>query len=376
VSDHSVLPPSSSSRRVQCPQSATLELTYPEDTADPDAAAGIAAHWAAAEQLSGRLVDVGVIAPNGIVLDVEMCEAADTVSDYVTKLLQPHGLRPSDGHVEQRVDIPRIHPQSWGTPDYWIKVPGRFTLVLDLKYGHRYVPAIENMQLTEYLAGIVDDADPLPIIATIVQPRSYSSDGPVREWRTTALALRALINRASNAAHEAMSPTPRARVGDECRDCRARHACPVLQREGFAAMAEATHVSPLVMAPAAVSLELRMARRAQKLLNARVTGLEEQILATLKRGERVPGWSVTHGSGRERWSRPAAEVLAVGTMMGLDIAKPAEPITPTQARAKGLDPSVVDAMAERPKGAAALVEDDGAGLRSVFAKHGETPTIA
>jgi hypothetical protein len=150
----------------------------------------------------------------------------------------------------------------------------------------------------------------------------------------------------------------------------------VLQREGFAAMAEATHVSPLVMKPAEASLELRMARRAQKLLDARVTGLEEQILATLKRGERVPGWSVVHGSGRERWSRPAAEVLAVGTMMGVDVAKPVEPITPAQARKKGLDPGVVDAMSERPPGAAALVADDGAGLRAVFAQNAGAPTIA
>lgn len=367
---HSELPPSGSARRVQCPQSATLELLYPEDGDSPEAAEGVAAHWAVAEQLSGRLVDVGVVAPNGVVLTVEMAEAADLTFDYVTRVLAPHGLRPSDGHVEQRVQIPRVHPKSWGTPDYWIKLPDRLFL-LDFKFGHRHVPAIDNMQLVEYLAGVTDDGtndlmNDYAILAVIVQPRSYSADGPIREWRTKRTALRALINVASTAAHEAMGATPRARTGDECRDCRARHACPVLQREGFAAMDEAKHVSPLVMPPAGASLELRMARRAQKLLAARVTGLEEQITASLKRGERVPGWSLASGSGRERWKMPAAEVLALGAMMGVDIAKPAEPITPTQARAKGLDPSVVDAAAERPASAASLVVDDGAAMRAVF----------
>lgn len=365
--NHSVVPPSSSARRVQCPASTALEALYPEDEDSPEAAEGVAAHWAMAEQLGGRLIDVGQIAPNGVVLDLEMCQAADLVSDYVTKLLAPFKLKPSDGHIEQRVDIPRVHPASWGTPDYWTRLPTGAYFILDFKYGHRFVPEFENMQLVEYLAGIVDDLPQAPVIAVVAQPRSYSSRGAIREWRTDTVALRPYINLASNAAHEALGPNPRARVGPECRDCRARHACPALQGAAYDAMDEAKTVVPLVLPPAGLSLELRLARRAQALLEARISGLEEQARAEIKRGVLVPGWRVQHGAGRERWKVPAAEVIAVGTMMGLDIAKPAEPITPNQAREKGLDPTVVAALSTRPPGGATLVEDDGSETRRIFA---------
>ena len=368
---HSVVAPSSSARRVQCSQSTTLEAIYPEDEDSPEAMEGVAAHWAVSEQLSGRLIDVGQIAPNGVVLDLEMAQAADAVSDYVTRLLAPFGLKPSDGHVEQRVDIPRVHPLSWGTPDYWIKLPTGAYVILDFKYGHRFVIEFENMQLVEYLAGITDDGTNdlghnVPIVAVVAQPRSYSAKGSLREWRTDRVALRPLINRASTAAHEALGPNPRARVGPECRDCRARHACPALQGAAYDSMDEAKTVTPLVMQPAGLGLELRLAKRAQALLEARISGLEEQAQAEIKRGVLVPGWRVQHGAGREKWKVPAAQVIAVGQMMGLDIAKPVEPITPNQARERGLDPGVVAALATRPAGGATLVEDDGSETRRVF----------
>lgn len=373
TAEHSPIAPSDAARRIQCPASTTLQALYPEAGDDPAAVEGTAAHWAVAEQLSGRLVDVGQIAPNGVVLTVEMAEAADQVSDYVTALLAPHGLKPSDGHVEQRVAIPRVHPQSWGTPDYWIRTPGPHGLVvLDFKFGHRYVPAVENAQMVEYLAGITDDGtndlmNDYPITAVIAQPRCYSGGGSIREWRTTRTGLRALINVSSTAAHEALGANPRARVGDECRDCRARHACPALQRAALSAMDEARHVVPLELPPAALSLELRMARRAQTLLEARVTGLEQQATVALKRGVAVPGWRVEHSAGREAWTVPADQVIAMGAMMGVDVAKPAAPITPEQARKAGLDPDVVAAVSKRPPGGAKLVEDDQAALKAIFA---------
>jgi hypothetical protein len=365
--NHSIVAPSSSARRVQCPASTTLEALYPEDEDSPEAAEGVAAHWAVAEQLSGRLIDVGQIAPNGVVLDLEMVQSADAVCDYVTKLLAPHGLKPSDGHVEERVNIPRVHPQSWGTPDYWIKLPTGAWFLLDFKYGHRFVPEFENMQLVEYLAGIVDDLPQVPVIAVVAQPRSYSSKGAIREWRTDTVALRPYINRASNAAYEALGPNPRARVGPECRDCRARHACTALQAAAYDAMDEAKTVTPLVLPPAGLSLELRLALRAHALLEARISGLEEQARAEIKRGVLVPGWRVVHSMGRERWKVPAEEVIAVGQMMGLNVAKPVEAVTPNQAREKGLDPSVVAALSTRPAGGATLVEDDGSETRRIFA---------
>lgn len=368
MSEHSLLPPSSAARRRQCPQSTTWEASYPEAEDSPEAAEGTAVHWAGAEQLHGRLVDVGVIAPNGVALTEEMVDAADLYSDAIHKMLAPYGLKPSDGRIEERVAIPRVHPESWGTPDFWVFVPQINTyIVADLKYGHRYVEVAENAQLTEYSAGVTHGApESARVRFVVVQPRSYHRDGPVRTWETTLLDLRASINLSSNAAHEALGPQPRVRTGPECRDCKARHACPALQSEGYRAADAARGVTPLELTPAALALEARMLTEASALLKARLTGLEAQMQALLKQGQYVPGWGIEHGVGRERWTRPVEEIVALGKMMGVSLSKPDMTITPAQARKAGLPAELVAAFSERPRGEAKLVMVDTSAVARVF----------
>ena len=372
---HSILAPSSSARRVQCPGSTLLEAAYPETETTPDAADGDAAHWAAAEQLSGRLIDVGQIAPNGVVLTQEMVEGADLYYDDVANTLKPFNRKPSEGAIEQQIAIPRVHPQSFGTPDYAIWARFGHLFVWDYKFGHRFVEVYENYQLIEYVAGLLHGitqqgySDQLiDVTVKIVQPRAYHRSGPIRTWSFKASDIRAHINIASTAAHEALGPEPKQRVGPECRDCRARHACVTLQRAAMRELDEAGREQPLDLPPAALGLELAMLRQGIKRLEARASGLEEQALAQIKRGVSIPGWRVEHGAGRQRWAKPAAEVLAVGSMFGVDLAKPVEPITPLQAVAKGLPAEMLTAMSETPRGAAALERDDGSRARAVFGR--------
>jgi hypothetical protein len=361
---HSILAPSSAARRIQCPGSTLLEAAYPEAETTPEAAEGEAAHWAAAEMLSGRLVDIGQIAPNGVVLTQEMVEGADLYYDDVVAELKPYGAAPHQGQIEQQIAIPRVHPQSYGTPDYAIWPRFGSLLVYDYKFGHRYVEVYENPQLIEYVAGLLHGitqqgySDQLiNVTVKIVQPRAYHRSGPIREWSFKASDIRPHINIASNSAHEALGPEPRQRVGPECRDCRARHACVTLQRAAMRDLDEAGREQPLDLSPAALGLELKMLRAGIARLQARASGLEEQALAQIKRGVSIPGWGVEHGAGRQRWKASPAEVLAVGQMFGLDPAKPVDAITPLQAVAKGLPAEMLTAMAETPRGAAALVRD-------------------
>ena len=375
MTQHSIIPPSSAARRIQCPASTLLEAQYPETEATPEAAEGEASHWAAAEMLSGRLVDVGQIAPNGVVLTQEMVEGADLYYDDVVKTLKPHGLAPHQGKVEQQIAIPRVHPQSFGTPDFAIWPRFGSLLVYDYKFGHRYVEVYENPQLIEYVAGLLHDMTTqgyddrnIDVTVKIVQPRAYHRDGPVRTWKFKASDIRPHINIASTAAHEALGPAPRQRVGPECRDCRARHACVTLQRAAMRELDEAGREQPLELPPAALGLELAMLREGVKRLEARASGLEEQALAQIKRGVMIPGWSLEQSAGRKRWVKPAGEVIALGQLFGLDLAKPAEAVTPVQAVAKGLLPELLTTLADAPKGAAVLTRDDGSKARHVFGR--------
>lgn len=371
MTGHSVLAPSSSARRIQCPASTLLEPAHAlPDVDDSEARNGTAAHWGASEQLAGRLIDVGQIAPNGVYLTDEMVQGADLYCDDVTKALGPLRFKPSDGKIEEPVAIPRVHPQSWGTPDYSIWAPAVKTLLVwDYKFGHRVVDPFENRQMVEYVAGLLPtdlDDRHVRVVVSIVQPRSFHPEGPVRRWTFWASEIRGHINQANGAAHEALGANPRARVGPECRDCKARHVCTTLQRDGYRTVDEAERPQPFEMPPGALGLELTTLNAAALRLAARISGLEEQARAAIRRGVSVPGWAVQHGEGREAWTVPAGQVLAVAGALGLNIAKPVEVITPRQAREAGLDPALVAAMSARPSGAAALVPADTSAARKVF----------
>ncbi len=371
---HSPLPPSSSARRVQCSASTTAEARYPETEESPEAAEGTAAHWAVAEMLAGRLVDVGLIAPNGVFLTDEMIEAADLMYDDVHRELAVHGMKSEiHGVIEQRVAIPRIHPLSWGTPDFRAWLPGNHLLLYDFKFGYRTVDVFENWQLMEYVAGCIGELPPgvldmhVRVTVKIVQPRAHHRDGPIRSWTFMGDDIRGELNIASAAAHEALGPNPQYRVGAECRDCAARHACVTLQRAALTACDVAGAAQPFDLPPPALALEYRTLMRHRTLLDARISGLEQQALSMIKRGAALPGLRVEHGAGRERWTIPDTEVIALGQMLAVNVANPPKAMTPKQAVAAGLPPSVLPGLVNTPRGEAKLVEDDGSIGRRIFA---------
>ena len=376
MSEHSIIAPSSADRRVQCSMSTTAEARFPDSDRE-EAAEGEAAHWGLAEMLHGRVIAEGQITPNGVFLTGEMVEAAELVCDDVARELAPFGQVPSQGQIEQRLAIPRVHPQSFGTPDYWIwtrSPAGAPTILLyDFKFGHRVVDVYENGQLIEYVAGVLDmhgvtgaNDQSIRVRVKIAQPRAYHRDGPIREWAFMASDIRAHINRASNAAHEALGANPVARTGPECRDCRARHACEALQRSGYNAVDESSRQQPAEMDAAALAVELRIVRAAVERLAARESGLTEQALSLSRRGVLVPGWAIERGQGRKRWTKPAQSVLMMGRMAGLDLAKPPEPITPLQAEKLGLSLAAFPGLVDQSQGAPTLVPDDGSRATRVF----------
>jgi hypothetical protein len=276
--------------------------------------------------------------------------------------------------VERRVAIPYIHESCFGTPDAWSYDRDGATLyICDFKFGHGYVDVLENFQLIAYACGILDElgidghADRrITVEFVIVQPRHYSDVGPVRIWRVMASALRPYFNRLQAAAAEALRPYPRHAVSSECKHCSARHACTALQRAALDACDIAKHVPPVELPADALGLELRILQRAAKMLDARLTGLEELALSTIRRGSIVPGFRLVHGKGRKRWTRPPEEIVAMAKLMDVDVAKSLAAITPAQAVKAGLPAELVDAFAETPQGAAKLEVDDGTLARKVF----------
>jgi hypothetical protein len=186
----------------------------------------------------------------------------------------------------------------------------------------------------------------------VIQPRAYGRK-PVRTWEVTVGELRAYWNLMQVACAEADSPGARTIVGPECKHCTARRACDAAQRAALSALEVAGTAEPIDLPTPAAAAELRRLRYSLDVLSARASGLEQQLMHAARTGEQVPGFHVETTAGREAWTVPLEQVLALGTMYGKDLRKAAA-LTPAQARAAGVG---TDGFTARKSGAASLVVD-------------------
>lgn len=362
--DHAPLAPSSAARWRQCGRSPSLEAVYPEDTESEAAREGTAAHWYLAERLSGRWPVKGAIAENGVPVTVEMM-------DHVEPLVEAVQATASGGevHVEARLHMTAVHPtDNWGTCDiYLVDHSTRTIHVWDFKYGHGYVDHERNWQMIDYAQGVIEAHTLVhgwySVSMTVYQPRCYHRGPPLRTWTISGEEHAALVHELHMAA-KLVSPNAAAVTGPECKNCRGRVVCEANQRmAGFVAdIAMRTVDTPLD--PAAMGAEYDMLITAQERLKARITGLEEAI----KANPTGTGWITEQGFGREKWSVPAEEVIALGDMMGVDVRKPLEAITPAQARKKGLDVEVSKAYTTIPKGEVKLVRQSSSAAARAFSE--------
>lgn len=331
---------------------------------------GTAAHWCFEQMFAGVMPVVGQSAPNGIIITDEMLDGAEMFVDAVRSMV-PAGVKL---YVEDRLQMDKVvHEQNWGTPDTFAIADNRSAIwLLDYKFGHRYVEEFENWQLIDYTAGIYNALLPVGGIPdscvvhiTIVQPRVFNHGKPVRTWTTTIGALKPYWAKLAAAAPMAMCDDAPCVTGDHCEFCNGRHACKTLQRTALAATEQAFSSIPLVLPPIAAARELRSMQRAMTMLEARVTGLQQQLLDLCRSGVNVPHYAIERAQGRQRWIKPLPEVIALGQMYGLKLDKPAA-ITPKQAVKLGVPEGVVAMMSDEPLGEWRLVEVTTDKARKVF----------
>lgn len=373
MSAHALLAPSSAARWVACAGSVMLAAAYPETEEKPEAAEGTAAHEVADAILDGCVMLPGESASNGVVITDEILDAAEMYADAVRASLVAHNATGEFLHVEERVDVPYVHEHNYGTPDAWFYAPSAGVLaIFDFKYGHGFVDVYENWQLLDYACGILDKlgidgfADQtLRVEMTIVQPRNYHRDGPIRTWSTTAANLRPHFNLLRNAAEAALRSDARCTPNPECHHCPGRHACGALQVDAYRSAQISTDSLPVELPLDAQGLELKMLKRAAKLLDARISGLEESIAANTRKGRACSHFTLVSKPGRVTWSKSDAEVIALGQLMQIDVTKP-KLITPNQAIKAGMSADVVKHYTHTPTTGVELVEIDNKKLRKVF----------
>lgn len=374
---HAILAPSSASVWGRCTGSVNAQRGRPNPET-PQSREGTAAHWVMSEVLlnfkhtgRGPLLAsdyIGKTAPNGVVIDEKMAEGAQVIVDDVLKICQSTGSLQSL-LVEQRVAMPRIHPENWGTLDVSIPLLERgYLYIWDYKHGHRPVDAAGNEQLIDYVAGLVemfaiDGAmdQHVTVCIRIVQPFAYKASGPVSEWVLRLADLRGAFNLLHAKAHEAMGPNPTLTTGLHCRDCLALADC-------SAARGMAYNLIDLVNAPFSMdamttadkAAERMILREGKAVLDARLEAIEEDLRHRIANGDTTAGLTLESKPGKLEFTVEDNVAAAFALQFGVDISKPGV-VTPTQAVTKApaaIRPAfeqALKAITRRPSGALNLI---------------------
>lgn len=356
-----------------CHGSPIMEAYYPEDEG-PEAREGTAGHWVATEMLQGRVAKLGDVAPNGVVVTEEMLEGAALYMAAVYERIPYVNMV-----VEQTLPAPEISPDVGGTPDTYGFGYAPWTMeLLDYKFGHGFVEVFENDQCVGYASAIISalvaqgidreviEAN-LRFEITIVQPRNYHRDGPIRSWTVAASDLRAHFNRLRFAAEMYRRPDVTTKVGSWCEHCTARIGCETLQQAGYSIAQYVGGATPFNLTAQQTGNELAWLDRAQEILEARRDALAVEALKLLQSGKGVPHYEITHDVGSEKWIEgKEAEAIQVCALLGKDIRKPVAAITPTQARKLAVDDAVIKLYSRRPTGKAKLAPLDTTKTRKIF----------
>lgn len=329
--------PSTADRWVNCPGSVKISQplmgVYEQSEAAKE---GEAAHWVA-EQVARKLPVPG-ITPQGVEVTDEMLEGAAIYA----------ALLPDHAVLESHESCARIHPAmgKMRVDAAFVTMATRTLTIVDYKFGFTNVDAFENWQLLASVVGF-DYEKGQDIELVVVQPRAIG-EPPVKTWKITVEEYEGKwLPILKEAALEAVSDAPRTTSGRHCMYCPARHACKTLAATTRSAVDYSMGASNLDLTPEGAGIELALLMDAAERIKHRISGVEAQVEGWLKDGKNVPNYTLQQSYSNLKWTAPTDKVLAVAKMAGVDILKPQEPLTPTQAKKAGLAESIITKLAER-----------------------------
>lgn len=392
MEQHSRLAPSSMPITVPCPGSLQAQEKF-QQRETQETMEGTAAHWVASDVLksfidpSGSPVNCGSFlghtAPNGVIVTQEMVDSANEyVLDVLQVAQQTGGLRKL--HIEERIDIPRVHTDNWGTSDAWLfDDKSGILYIWDFKHGHSCIQIVENWQVIDYSIGIIDKVigehpalsnginngiqpdELIQVDMRIVQPRCFTM-APVRSWRIKASDLRGYANQLTSACEIALGPNPPTNTGPHCKHCTARHACKGAQQAAMNAIDVYQSMQAFELTPEALGNEIELLEKISESITNRLKGLKSEAEAKLLNGVNIPKYTLETKYGRKTWGKPVQEIFSMGDLFGVDLRKDQVPITPPQAIKKGIDKNVIKAYIHTPKKGLKLVKYDPTLANKIF----------
>lgn len=312
---------------------------------------------------------VGSLSKDGTVITDELFDAAREYFNEVWGFCNTHGVL-DKLHVEETCPVPG-YANWYCIPDAWVYSPASKVLrIFEGKFGHRIVDVVENWQMLIEAFSVVEtyhlNVDIVEFV--VVQPRGFTSEGTVRKWAITPDELQTYRQQVNYTIPEVLDVAPLSTPGPHCLDCSARAHCDALQQQSYAGIDYVKSLQTHNLTGHALGVELSLLERAQEMIKMRLSGLEEQALHEIKRGQHVTFYSAKTTYGRKRWKKdvPVEQVIMMGDLMGQDLRKQQELDTPAQCIKKGIDPSVVEQYAETPVTGVKLERVNERAIRSVF----------
>lgn len=313
---HAQLGASGAERWMACPGSINLSKGLPTYSTDYSRE-GTAAHNLA--ELSLRTGTepadhIGEELSDGEGGEVEVTEEmAEAVSVFTLHVRGRSEHQPPSAHgIETKFDLAPLHPPEpmFGTTDHWAYYAGSRTLYIDdYKHGQGVVKeAIENEQLMYYgVGGLLALGEGRPVervVLTIVQPRAYHPDGPIRSWSTTPAELLDFVGLLFDAARATQDPAAPLVTGPHCRFCPAAGVCPAKKAEAQALARIEFEALPEYGPPRPETLPVEvLADMVTKfpVLEAWMAQGRALIRAKLAAGEEVPGWKLVERRKTRSW---------------------------------------------------------------------------
>lgn len=299
--DHALLSASSAHRWLNCPPSALVAETYPQQdtvfTREGTTAHEVAESVARGSVSASKLKCGAHEAAGATNVTHEMIECAEGYRDYIQEQTRSNEAVTL---LEQRVDFSAWVPDGFGTADCLI-FQGDTMDVIDYKFGQGVpVEAEDNPQMRLYALGALNDYsiayDVKTVRMHIYQPRLNSisvAEMPVAdllEWAETVVKPRAELAAKGEGEYKA---------GGWCKFCPHAGRC----RELTSTCTEyvethSLHAAVPILAPFEVAKVLEM----EPLITLWLKKVKAQALDTLMDGGEVPGYKVVAGKqGNRKW---------------------------------------------------------------------------
>lgn len=317
MAQHVRLGGSKAHRWLACAASPRLEEEQGPQEAGPHAMEGTAAHHVGercnmlhcnTDKFLGQKIE-------GFNVTTEMAEAVQVYVDWVSNI---RATAPDAKlHFELDVNLSALNPpeEMRGSADCVAVIKSLRTLIVaDYKHGRGHVVEVKGNKQTRYYALAALLTLPREEIVgidrvqmTIIQPRAFHPDGPVRSETIDLLELMDFAEDILQAAAAVQDPAAPAVPGDHCLFCAASSSCRArsgqaltLAQEEFTVLPPMTSLTTAEIAAAVTKVEPQLA-----IVEAWLKGAKKHLEDQLKAGADVPGWKMVAKRATRVWADPA-----------------------------------------------------------------------